>query len=273
MHKKSTRWKPRICIAAVLLLLLLLTPLAKAIITGVTIAPLNPIQGMAVNCSTQSGNPSAPVKSYQWQTQQTNGTCTTGWVNGVQTAKFTMYLATPGQRSVRVACTYGSLPGQPAPPGNTTPAVTFTPPKAAGVQIVLGFGTSTPAGTSKAAVYQVTLADKTTAVGPYINGTAQEKLTNIFVYGNPKQQPDGSWIPASCSAAFCMNHGVITDNVLVGSGTDWDAIPVNSTIVSYTQNLRIAYTDACGNQYQQSLGSVNRKAVKVDASNWQLQTF
>ncbi len=104
--------------------------------------------------------------------------------------------------------------------------------------------------------------------GPYIQGLAQEWIHDIQQYG--KKAGDGVWTPTSSDPLFFMGNGVIQDT----KGSGWDPIlqgwPWGEVYWIGTQDLRIVFTDPCGNQVIQPLGWIRYTRVKMNAGVWQL---
>ena len=102
-------------------------------------------------------------------------------------------------------------------------------------------------------------------------GVAQELITNKVAYGVPRPD-DTSWTPQTPPAAvFYAQQGMIYDWKSVPGDSNFINWPDQSVFFTRTQNLRMVFTDPCGNQRIYSLGAASLANFKIDFSTWQVQ--
>jgi hypothetical protein len=80
-------------------------------------------------------------------------------------------------------------------------------------------------------------------IGPAFLGIIQENIAQATMVGGA-QLRGGGWGPAAPSPQFNFSNGVINDQFMYVSGGNppWNQIPVGAVLVTFTQQLRFAWT-------------------------------
>lgn len=165
--------------------------------------------------------------------------------------------------------TYKKLGPDHTPPAATIHTKDITVAKADGVTIVQG--NNTPVGNGQAVLLVYRVESGGNACGPYLAGTAQERLTNRMVLGVAK--PDADWAPAAAAPTFRLFQGQILDEHAEElPDTVWNSLAVGDVIRSATQELRIVWSDSWGNlYYDQTVGTVEVIHRKTSNIEWRVE--
>ena len=237
---------------------------------SILVNPSPPILGSTATYSIQA--PSGwQISSYSWQYRWDDGACVSSWLpltSGNPTTA-TQYITEPWPGTFDVRCTINYV----VPPNYTqqqtvvATAVTIAPPN--GVRILSGLNTPTPVNNGIWIVFQ--LQSNGVDCGPYCAGQAQELITNKILYGNPAPN-DTQWTPPAgqSSNVFYAGSGRINDYKTTSQGIVYQNWLSGTNLYTRTQNIRMLFTDACGNQRIFSCGSVNLANQKVNNGSWQI---
>ncbi len=258
--------------AAVLLVGLLTTPVA-AVVTDFTWLPADPIMGETVAYTAVTDGQAPFPATYKWEYKFTSGSCQGTWIDSMQTSQTASFVEhRPGTWDIRLTVTYNPPPFPVHAPTVITKSVTIAP--ATRFTIIGGLNTATSRFDSITVKYRVDAAAR--QCGPYVCvNVAQEKIVNKWFLSPPlfpQFPPDSDWVPDTPVPEFQFQLGSneIWDVKVNGSTVNlvWSQIPIGSTYYLMTQNMRLKYTDPCGDTKYIDLGSVMLKRVKQDANNW-----
>ena len=214
-----------------------------------------------------------PITDLKWEFQFDSGRSQgpwTTWDDGTNNPSPAVYCAYPGTYNIRVTATYG--PGDdggcsPPPTVLTGQVLTST---ADGFTITGGLNTPVDNGSGVLIQYQVTSGGLN--AGPYLGGTAQERITNKRDWKGNNPPDDAQWSPPAPYSGFYMAGSVIYDTKALGLAPgDWNQIGVGQAFYWFTQNNRIVWLDPANNVMIESLGSVNLLRRKVSATTWQVE--
>jgi hypothetical protein len=232
------------------------------------------------------------VTSYQWSYQYDNTIgnpfnpfpCKSAWYDSAASTSPTIsfFESTPGPFRVRLTVKYAPQGFPPTNPPDIVITKTINIPEADSVRISHGIDPATVAnlGTSDNVEIDFTIRCCGQDAGALFAGYAQEFLRNKHVLW-PTDQPqldDPDWSPTSGqdNTNFNRQGNVIVDmKGMSYLGTDlawWSSIPVGTTFYSCTQDLRLMWSDPCGNTRYMVLGSVLIRRVKVGDMQWEIQS-
>jgi hypothetical protein len=236
------------CLALLLVSQFWLVGLAQAQIS-IAVNPNPPLLGGSSQYSL-AGVPADWIPlGYSWQYQWI-GDCVSAWgslgaVAGTAAAPVVPE-PWPGTFNVRCTFTYRIYPN---PPQQTTVQTTVVIAPPTGVRIVAGLNTPTPLGQSIKVQFAPQAGGQD--CGPYYQGTAQELVTNKMQFGIPTPgQDDTQWNPDLGSQSTLFYHDTspyiwdVKGQPYTPALDNW---PYYNVFYSCTQQIRMAYTDPCGN--------------------------
>lgn len=174
----------------------------------------------------------------------------------------------PGTFDVRCTFSYVVPPNYNNPQQVTiATSVTIAPPN--GVRITKGLNSPVAINSGVTVIFQ--LQSNGQDVGPYCTGYAQELVTNKVQFGVPYPS-DTEWTPpvSQPSNLFYENEGKIFDYKVTNSTPPYVNWLFGTVFYTCTQNIRMLFTDPCGNQRIYSCGSVNLARQKIDVNTWQI---
>jgi hypothetical protein len=105
-------------------------------------------------------------------------------------------------------------------------------------------------------------------MGGEFSGWAQEVITNVVMDGENVPSPS-DWVPVEdTSIVFYLDNGKIYDaKQITIPALTWVKWPVGYEWETFTQSLRLAWYDPCGQLQYSYLGSFNLGYQKVDGIN------
>ncbi|MGC8639681.1 MAG: hypothetical protein ACP5XB_07350, partial [Isosphaeraceae bacterium] len=249
------------------------------IVTGITSSPASPVLGAAANFTlTTTPAPQFPIASTAWSFTITYGGVTSLDQNPNMSTNTTalVYLPLPGEYTVTAVTTYSSTNPSVAPPGPTTEVayVNVSPPDHVAKWNIPG-----PAGYQTAEQVTDIVTSSGSQVGPYMGGLIQENIAHYDYYTGGIQLPGtGGWYPQTggYTNTWRVTSGMLYDTeALVGqTQAGWNAIPVGTAFITYTQQLQYAWTMTAADgqhDFTVSLPSLNWSWVKVSTTQWQPQ--
>jgi hypothetical protein len=232
--------------------------------------------GNEFTCTPIYDNNFDPVASYDWQIQYDYGLgCVSLWTGvGANETLFTSSTV-PVSLQIKLTVKYSSVftddPNNPLPAhADTVITKNIVVQKADNVKLPAdGANVATDRDTQVELSYEVRRGTHDCTL---IAGLAQEKITNRVFMGIPF--PDGDWVPAAPSPTFGLGDGYISDtHWLALTDAQWNATAVNGVIESATQQLRIVWSDPCGNLHtDQVLNNVGLVHRKVSNTQWKVET-
>ena len=114
-------------------------------------------------------------------------------------------------------------------------------------------------------LHVVMFAGTTTATAPWFMSISRKRGVDLIT---------ADWSPATAAGGdqlFYKQGNLIIDMKEWNSTPDiWNQINVGDKFYTFTQRLRINWTDPCGNVWMSQLGMINLARKKVSATEWQL---
>lgn len=265
-----------------LFLVLAVTPELFADVTDFTWTPA-PINVGQNATYTAVDNGTKTIASCKWEYQYVNGTiCTSGWFTGLSNSTTQSWFeATPGLYNVRMTVTYAPVGAPPVAPPQTIITKPVTVVAADGFVVTKGYNTSVANGGGMPNPPLLEVDFKITCAGndagTMIAGFPQELITNktVIIGGvSTGLGDDPDWTPATGAGGgmtFYKQGNLIIDMKSTNfTAADWNAVGVGDVFYTFTQSMRINWTDPCGNVEASNLGSINLARKKVSATEWQL---
>lgn len=223
-----------------------------------------------------------------WTIRQKNSDCTSQWfADGNGNASVYVTFPIPGTFELRCTVNYQSSPGYgnpQQPPAQENPVFTYTVPVYSNLTIKSGLNldtyynspstlptaTSQNGATGRWKVYKLWAGGLD--VGPYIAAYPEYQDTNNSLDGTP--QPDTDWLPFSSNdVRFYLTDiegtaGIASFNIITGI----PPYPQIGYAMTFTQTIRMNWTDWCQVKHTQTVGSFNLKLIATTNSSWQVQT-
>ena len=252
-------------------------------VTNMVLNTSHPLLGTAVLATliTDTIGPFYPVSTTWTYTIECGGLITRPTtIPGSTLTSANLYLPVPGTYTIQAETTYQST--NPSAPPRQPTTVVGTAEVCAPTSAQKGGGVREPAGWTTLIEMTDPISSTDGGLGPYINGYIQENIDSGTDYaGKPFPGTNGDWFPDGYPAStFMLQNGELHDQFGPGyTEAEWNAIPVSTTFISFTQGLRYVWSltgyDALGQPHSwtfySDLNSLDWSWVKVSATEWEVQ--